>query len=60
MVRCAGSSAHDQPAAFCRTYDELRNFLRSRSRTNQHVSADYRRFQFLRRNATVLRVLQAA
>jgi hypothetical protein len=28
----------------CRAYDELRNFLRSRSRTNQQVSADYRRF----------------
>jgi putative transposase len=27
---------------FCRAYDELRNFLSSRSRTNQHVSADYR------------------
>jgi putative transposase len=45
---------------FCRAYDELRNFLRSRSRTNQQVSADHRRFHFLRRTATVLRVLQAA
>jgi putative transposase len=45
---------------FCRAYDELRNFLRSRSRTNQQVSADYRRFHFLRRTATVLRVLQVA
>ena len=45
---------------FCRAYDELRNFLRSRSRTNQQVSADYRRFHFLRRTATVLRVLEAA
>jgi putative transposase len=44
---------------FSRAYDELRNFLRSRSRTNQQVSADYRRFYFLRRTATVLRVLQA-
>jgi putative transposase len=43
---------------FCRAYDELRNFLRSR--TNQQVSAGYRRFHFLRRTATVLRVLQAA
>jgi putative transposase len=47
-------------AEFCRAYDELRNFLRSRSRTNQQVSADYRRFHFLRRTATVLRVLEAA
>jgi putative transposase len=45
---------------FCRAYDELRNFLRSRSRTNQQVSADYRRFHFLRRTATVLSVLEAA
>ena len=37
---------------FCRAYDELRNFLRSRSRTNQPVSADYCRFHFLRRTAT--------
>jgi putative transposase len=45
---------------FCRAYDELRNFLRSRSRTNQQVSADYRKFHFLRRTATVLSVLEAA
>jgi transposase-like protein len=44
--------------AFCRAYDELRNFLRSR--TNQQVSADYRTFHFLRRTATVLSVLEAA
>jgi hypothetical protein len=43
----------------CRAYDELRNFLRFRSQTNQQVSADYRRFHFLRRTATVLRVLQS-
>jgi putative transposase len=45
---------------FCRAYDELRNCLRSHSRTNQHVSADHHRFHFLRRTATVLSVLQAA
>ena len=45
---------------FCRGYDELRNFLRSSSQTNQQVSADHRRFHFLRRTATVLSVLQAA
>jgi putative transposase len=44
----------------CRAYDELRNFLRSLSRTNQQVSADYRKFHFLRRTATVLSVLEAA
>jgi putative transposase len=40
-------------------HDELRNFLRSRSPTNQQVSTDYRRFHFLRRTATVLPVLEA-
>jgi hypothetical protein len=45
---------------FCRAYNELRNFLRSHSRINQPVSADYRRFHFLRRTATVQRVLEAA
>jgi putative transposase len=45
---------------FCRAYDELRSFLRSRSRTNQQVSAEYRRLHVLRRTATVLNVLQAA
>jgi hypothetical protein len=45
---------------FCRAYDELRNFLRSRSRTNQPVSADHRRFHVLRRTATVLSMLEAA
>jgi putative transposase len=45
---------------FCRAYDELRNLLRARSRTNQQVSASYRRFPVLRRTATVLSVLEAA
>jgi len=45
---------------FCRAYDGLRNFLRSRSRTKQQVSADYRRPHFLRRTATVLSMLEAA
>jgi len=44
---------------FYRAYDELRDFLRSRS-PKQQVSADYRGFHFLRRTATVLRVLEAA
>ena len=45
---------------FCCAYDELRNFLRSRCRTNQQVSAAYCKFHFLRRTATVLSVLEAA
>src|ERR1700760_3332032 len=46
-------------ARFCRGYDELRNFLRPRSRPYQHVPADHRRFQFLRRTTTVLAILEA-
>ena len=47
-------------ARFCRAYDELRSFLRPRSRHHQYVSADCRRLQFLRRSMTVLTILQAA
>jgi len=47
-------------ARFCRAYDELRNFLRPRSRPHQHVPADRRRLLHLRRTATVLAILQAA
>ena len=47
-------------ARFCRGYDELRNFLRSRTRQHQPVPADRRRLQFLRRTVTVLTILKAA
>lgn len=47
-------------ARFCRGHDELRNFLRPRSRRNQHVPAVRRRLLFLRRTVTVLAVLEAA
>ncbi len=47
-------------AWFCRVYDELHNFLRPRSRHHQHVPADCRRLQFLRRTMTVLGILEAA
>ena len=47
-------------ARFCRAFDELRNFLRLRSRHHQHVPADRRRLQFLRRAMTVLAILEAA
>jgi putative transposase len=45
---------------FCRGYDELRSLLRPGSRPHQHVSANNRRLQFLRRTATVLAILEAA
>ena len=47
-------------ARFCRAYDELRNFLRPRSRPHQHVPADCQRLLLLRKSVTVLAILQAA
>ena len=47
-------------ARFCRAYDELRNYLRSRTRRNQHVPAFRRRVLFLQRIVTVLGILEAA
>ena len=47
-------------ARFCRGHDELRNYLRPRSRRNQHVSAFRRRMLFLRRSMTVLAILEVA
>ncbi len=47
-------------ARFCRAYDELRNFLRLRSRPHQHVPADRQRLLLLGRSVTVLAILQAA
>ena len=45
---------------FCRGYDELRNFLRPRTRHNQHVPADRRRLLHLRRANAALAILEAA
>lgn len=47
-------------ARFCLGHDELRHFLRIRSRHNQHVSALSRRLLHLRRTITVLAILEAA
>ena len=46
-------------ARFCRGHDELRNYLRPRTRRNQHVPAFRRRVLFLRRSVTVLGILEA-
>jgi transposase-like protein len=45
---------------FCRSYDELRDFLRPRTRHNQHVPASRRRLLHLRRATTALAALEAA
>jgi putative transposase len=44
---------------FCKSYDELRNFLRPRTRHNQSVSASRRRLLHLRRATAVLAILEA-
>jgi putative transposase len=46
-------------SSFCRTFDELRNFLRPRSNPNQHVPASRRR-HILSRSLTVISILKAA
>ncbi len=45
---------------FCRSYDELRTFLRPRSNRKQHVPADYRRLHILSRPLRPLSIMQAA
>src|SRR3954469_19662805 len=50
--KCSRSAAR-----FCRAYDELRNFLRLRSRHQQHVPADCRRLRHLRRTVMVLAIM---
>ena len=45
---------------FCRAYDELRAFLRPRTRHNQKVPADRRRLIHLRRATGALAMLEAA
>src|SRR6059058_3776403 len=47
-------------ARFCRGHDEVRNFLRVRSRPNQHVPALHRRLLHLRRTVAVIAILEAA
>jgi putative transposase len=45
---------------FCRSYDELRAFLRPRTRHNQPVPANRRRLLHLRRAGCALAMLEAA
>jgi putative transposase len=45
---------------FCRSHDEVRNFLRFRTRHNQSVPASRRRLLHLRRATTALAILEAA
>jgi transposase-like protein len=60
-TRCMrGFKSFDAAKRFCRGYDELRHFLRSRTRHNQHVPARRRRLLHLRRATTALAILEAA
>ena len=45
---------------YCRSHDELRNFLRCRARMCQHVPLATRRFHQMHRTAIALRILAAA
>jgi len=45
---------------YCQGNDELRNFLRSRSRMPQHIPAATQRFRHMRRTAIALGILEAA
>jgi putative transposase len=55
-----GFKEFDAADRFCRGYDELRSFLRLRTRHNQHVPARRRRLLHLRRATAVLAILQTA
>jgi putative transposase len=44
---------------FCRSHDDLRDFLRPHARHNQHVTADHRRRLHLRRATAALAILVA-
>src|ERR687885_654631 len=58
-TRCMrGFKSFASAERFCRSYDELRDFLRPRTRHNQHVPADRRRLLHLRRASAVLAMLE--
>ena len=60
-IRCMrGFKSFASAERFCRSHDELRDFLRPRTRHNQHVSANRRRLLHLRRATAALAILEAA
>ena len=60
-IRCMrGFKSFASAERFCRSHDELRDFLRLRTRHNQHVPANRRRLLHLRRAAAALAILEAA
>jgi transposase-like protein len=60
-IRCMrGFKSFASAKRFCRSYDELRNLLRLRTRHNHPVPANRRRLLHLRRATAVLAILEAA
>ena len=60
-IRCMrGFKGFRSAERFCRSHDELRDFLRLRARHNQHVPATRRRRLHLRRATAALAILVAA
>src|SRR4051812_49604420 len=60
-TRCMrGFKSFASAERFCRSYDELRDFLRPATRHNQPISASRRRLLHLRRATAVLAILEAA
>src|SRR3954465_293535 len=60
-IRCMrGFKSFASAERFCRSYDELRDFLRPATRHNQHVPASRRRLIHLRRATSALAILEAA
>jgi transposase-like protein len=55
-----GFKSFDAAERFCRSYDELRNFLRLQTHHNQHIPANRRRLLHLRRAAAALAIIEAA
>ena len=53
-VPMRGFKCPSSAGTFCRAYDELRNFLRSRRRPNQKLTAAHQRFHFRCRATTFL------
>ena len=60
-TRCMrGFKSFASAERFCRSHDELRDFLRCRTRHNQPVLASRRRLLHLRRATAALAILEAA
>src|SRR3954447_9113447 len=59
-TRCMrGFKSFASAERFCRSYDELRDFLRPNTRYDQHVPASRRRLIHLRRATSALAILEA-